>query len=189
MIVHDPENELKFLAMEPSKTWQEIRGTWPCCFKVKATVYQLFTSGYFYCERKVSADKNIKTSLSTRIVWHKRVSGIGNGSATSQTGLREASATNSLSVMMPGSEDREKVKKTNGLIIRVLLIEDHAVLSIFNTLLLPPVNDGGNTELDLYPIVNNTTWLQVILPCARLIPSCLIYTSYLASCRLRSLSA
>ena len=59
--------------------------------------------------------------------------------------------------MMPSSEDREKVKKTNGLIIRVLLIEDHAVLSIFNTLLLPPVNDGGNTELDLYPIVNNTT--------------------------------
>ena len=59
--------------------------------------------------------------------------------------------------MMPGSEDREKVKKTNGLIIRVLLIEDHAVLSTFNTLLLPPVNDGGNTELDLYPIVNNTT--------------------------------
>ena len=91
--------------------------------------------------------------------------------------------------MMPSSEDREKVKKTNGLIIRVLLIEDHAVLSIFNTLLLPPVNDGGNTELDLYPIVNNTTWLQVILPCARLIPSCLIYTSYLASCRLQSLSA
>ena len=91
--------------------------------------------------------------------------------------------------MMPSSEDREKVKKTNGLIIRVLLIEDHTVLSIFNTLLLPPVNDGGNTELDLYPIVNNTTWLQVILPCARLIPSCLIYTSYLASCRLQSLSA
>lgn len=59
--------------------------------------------------------------------------------------------------MMPSSEDREKVKKTNGLIIRVLLIEDHTVLSIFNTLLLPPVNDGGNTELDLYPIVNNTT--------------------------------
>lgn len=59
--------------------------------------------------------------------------------------------------MMPSSEDREKVKKTNGLIMRVLLIEDHTVLSIFNTLLLPPVNDGGNTELDLYPIVNNTT--------------------------------
>ena len=88
--------------------------------------------------------------------------------------------------MMPSSEDREKVKKTNGLIIGVLLIEDHTVLSIFNTLLPPPVNDGGNTELDLYPIVNNTTWLQVILPCARLIPSCLIYTSYLASCRLQS---
>ena len=68
--------------------------------------------------------------------------------------------------MMPSSGDREKVKKTNGLIIRVLLIEDHTVLSIFNTLLLPPVNDGGNTELDLYPIVNNTTWLQVILPCS-----------------------
>lgn len=59
--------------------------------------------------------------------------------------------------MMPSSEDREKVKKTNGLIMRVLLIEDHTVLSIFNTLLLPPVNDGGNTELELYPIVNNTT--------------------------------
>ena len=52
--------------------------------------------------------------------------------------------------MMPSSEDREKVKKTNGLIIRVLLIEDHTVLSIF-------INDGGNTELDLYPIVNNTS--------------------------------
>ena len=59
--------------------------------------------------------------------------------------------------MMPSSEDREKVKKTNELIIGVLLIEDHTVLSIFNTLLPPPVNDGGNTELDLYPIVNNTT--------------------------------
>ena len=59
--------------------------------------------------------------------------------------------------MTTSSEDREKVKKTNGLIIRVLLIEDHTVLSIFNTLLLPPVNDDGNTELDLYPIVNNTT--------------------------------
>lgn len=41
MIVHDPENELKFLAMEPGKTGQEIRRTWPCFFKVKATVYQL----------------------------------------------------------------------------------------------------------------------------------------------------
>lgn len=56
--------------------------------------------------------------------------------------------------MMPGSEDREKVKKTNGLIIRVLLIEDHTVLSNLRHL---PVDYGGNTELDLSPIVNNTT--------------------------------
>jgi len=55
--------------------------------------------------------------------------------------------------MMPGSEDREKVKKTNGLIIRELLIEDHTVPSNLRHL---PVNDGGNTELDLFPIVNIT---------------------------------
>ena len=57
-------------------------------------------------------------------------------------------------MMMPGSEDREKVKKTNGLIIRELLIEDHTVPSNLRYI---PVNDGGNTELDLYPIVDNTT--------------------------------
>ena len=56
--------------------------------------------------------------------------------------------------MIPGSEDREKVKKTNGLIIRELLIADHTVLSNLQHL---PVNDSGNTELDLSPIVNNTT--------------------------------
>ena len=106
--------------------------------------------------------------------------------STSQTGWRDAREINCFCVMIPGSEDREKVKKTNGLIIRELLIADHTVLSNLQHL---PVNDSGNTELDLSPIVNNTTWLQVILPCARLIPSCLISTSFLALCRLQSLFA
>lgn len=56
--------------------------------------------------------------------------------------------------MILGSEDREKVKKTNGLITRELLVADHTVLSNLRYL---PVNDGGGTELDLSPIVNNTT--------------------------------
>lgn len=188
MIVHDPENELQFLAMEPSKTWQEIRGTWPCCFKVKATVYQLCLCKATFIAREKFPPTKI---LVSRHLCLPGLCDINEFPVSATEVLRHRLVRERRVRPTPflwwcqlwRSRKGEENKWTHH--TGALNWRSCCPLHLLHL----PVNDGGNTELDLYPIVNNTTWLQVILPCARLIPSCLIYTSYLASCRLQSLSA
>lgn len=160
--------------MEPSKTLQEKWGTWPCCFKVKAAVYQLclckdtFIAGEKFPPTKISrhlclrglCDINVFPVSETEVLRHRLV--------------RERRVGPSPFLWWCQALKIAKRWRKQ--------------MDSFSNLRHLPVDYGGNTELDLSPIVNNTTWLQLILPWTRLIPSCLIST-FLALCRLNSLFA
>lgn len=148
MIVHDPENELKFLAMEPSKTWQEKRGTWPCYFKVKATVYQMCLCKNTFITREKLLPTKIPRHLCLWGLCDINVFPVSETELTSQTGWRVKRGINSLCVMIPGKGKENKLTHYTG----ALNWRSHYPLHNLQHL---PVNDTGNTELDLSPIVNN----------------------------------